>query len=132
MHTMNECTHTCCTQNTQQVKKCLSIKGAEDIINRPHSFEISTNVENMFFIADTEKVQDRFQEVTHNSINAMLHTGKGGLDQRSGARHRQALALAHRQRRTRLHQPIAASHRDTHVSDCLPCMLPLLTRYRAM
>lgn len=40
----------------QQVKKCLSIKGAEDIINRPHSFEVSTTVENMFFIADTEKV----------------------------------------------------------------------------
>lgn len=40
-----------------QVKRCLSIKGAEDIINRPHSFEISTTMENMFFIADTEKVR---------------------------------------------------------------------------
>jgi citrate lyase alpha subunit len=39
-----------------QVKKCLSIKGAEDAINKPHAFEISTTDYNMFFIADSDKV----------------------------------------------------------------------------
>lgn len=39
-----------------QVNKCLSIKGAEDTINKPFAFEISTHTESMFFIADTEKV----------------------------------------------------------------------------
>mmetsp|Transcript_16907 Transcript_16907/g.46670 ORF Transcript_16907/g.46670 Transcript_16907/m.46670 type:complete len:145 (+) Transcript_16907:1360-1794(+) len=37
------------------VNKCLSIKGAEDTINKPFAFEISTHAESMFFIADTEK-----------------------------------------------------------------------------
>jgi hypothetical protein len=40
-----------------QVKKCLSIKGAEDTINKPHAFEISTTDDNMFFIADGDKVR---------------------------------------------------------------------------
>lgn len=39
-----------------QVNKCLSIKGAEDTINKPHAFEISTTEANMFFIADSDKV----------------------------------------------------------------------------
>eukprot|EP00877_Chromochloris_zofingiensis_P002787 jgi/Chrzof1/12509/Cz06g36250.t1 len=38
-----------------EVKKCLSIKGAEDAINKPHAFEISTTEDNMFFIADSDK-----------------------------------------------------------------------------
>lgn len=38
------------------MKKCLSIKGAEDAINKPHAFEISTTDYNMFFIADSDKV----------------------------------------------------------------------------
>jgi hypothetical protein len=42
-----------------QVKKCLSIKGAEDTINKPHAFEISTTDDNMFFIADTDKVKGK-------------------------------------------------------------------------
>ena len=40
-----------------QVNKCLSIKGAEDTINKPNAFEISTHTESMFFIADTDKVR---------------------------------------------------------------------------
>mmetsp|Transcript_3204 Transcript_3204/g.5507 ORF Transcript_3204/g.5507 Transcript_3204/m.5507 type:complete len:148 (+) Transcript_3204:96-539(+) len=40
------------------VNKCLSIKGAEDTINKPCSFEISTHTESMFFIADTEKEKE--------------------------------------------------------------------------
>jgi hypothetical protein len=42
-----------------QVKKCLSIKGAEDTINKPHAFEISTTDDNMFFIADSDKARER-------------------------------------------------------------------------
>ena len=39
-----------------QVNRCLSIKGAEDILNKPHAFEVSTTDDSMFFIADTDKV----------------------------------------------------------------------------
>ena len=50
-----------CPQDTQprgivEVNKCLSIKGAEDAINKPHAFEISTTDQNMYFIADSDKV----------------------------------------------------------------------------
>lgn len=38
-----------------EVEKCLSIKGAEDVVNKPHAFEISTNSDSMFYIADTDK-----------------------------------------------------------------------------
>ncbi|GBF91699.1 hypothetical protein Rsub_04003 [Raphidocelis subcapitata] len=41
-----------------EVKKCLSIKGAEDTINKPHAFEISTVDDNMFFIADSDKEKE--------------------------------------------------------------------------
>jgi hypothetical protein len=41
---------------SRQVKKCLSIKGAEDAINKPHAFEVSTTDCSMFFIADSDKV----------------------------------------------------------------------------
>jgi hypothetical protein len=38
------------------VRRCLSIKGAEDAINKPFAFEVSTNEgESMFFIADSDK-----------------------------------------------------------------------------
>ena len=39
-----------------QINKCLSIKGAEDTLNKPFAFEISTSTENLFFIAESEKV----------------------------------------------------------------------------
>lgn len=39
------------------MNRCLSIKGAEDTINKPYAFEISTIDDSMFFIADSEKVQ---------------------------------------------------------------------------
>jgi len=41
-----------------EVRKCLSIKGAEDAINKPHAFEISTTDDNMFFIADSDKEKE--------------------------------------------------------------------------
>ena len=43
--------------STWQVNRCLSIKGAEDVLNKPHAFEISTVDNNMFFIADSDKVR---------------------------------------------------------------------------
>lgn len=55
------CTDACLTAGAlpKQVKKCLSIKGAEDAINKPHAFEISTVDDSMFFIADNDKVRPR-------------------------------------------------------------------------
>jgi hypothetical protein len=41
-----------------EVKKCLSIKGAEDAINKPHAFEVSTTDCSMFFIADSDKEKE--------------------------------------------------------------------------
>ena len=41
------------------VNKCLSIKGAEDTLNKPFAFELATsNFTSMFFIADTEKEKE--------------------------------------------------------------------------
>lgn len=40
------------------VNKCLSIKGAEDTVNKPFAFEVSTNNESMFFIAESEKEKE--------------------------------------------------------------------------
>lgn len=40
------------------VGKCLSVKGAEDALNKPCAFEVSTNVETMYFIADTDKEKE--------------------------------------------------------------------------
>ncbi|CAG9461373.1 unnamed protein product [Pedinophyceae sp. YPF-701] len=37
------------------VGKCLSVKGAEETINKPHSFEIAMPGGSQFFIADEEK-----------------------------------------------------------------------------
>ncbi|KAK9811317.1 hypothetical protein WJX72_001679 [[Myrmecia] bisecta] len=41
-----------------EVGRCLSIKGAEDAINKPHAFEISTQQTSMYFIADTDKEKE--------------------------------------------------------------------------
>lgn len=41
-----------------EVNKCLSIKGAEDILNKPHAFELSTTEDSMFFIAETVKEKE--------------------------------------------------------------------------
>ncbi|CAI5488315.1 unnamed protein product [Closterium sp. Naga37s-1] len=37
------------------VGRCLTIKGAEDVINRAHAFELSTSNDTLFFIADSDK-----------------------------------------------------------------------------
>lgn len=51
-----------------EVEKCLSIKGAEDIINKPHAFEISTNAESMFYIADTDKEKEEWINAVGRAI----------------------------------------------------------------
>mmetsp|Transcript_30100 Transcript_30100/g.64282 ORF Transcript_30100/g.64282 Transcript_30100/m.64282 type:complete len:100 (-) Transcript_30100:66-365(-) len=42
------------------ISRCLSIKGAEDVINRAHAFELSTHTETMFFIADSDKEKEEW------------------------------------------------------------------------
>ena len=42
------------------ISRCLSIKGAEDVINRAHAFELSTNSETMFLIADSDKEKEEW------------------------------------------------------------------------
>lgn len=60
LYVINVRTH---PQNTEprgvvEVNRCLSIKGAEDAINKPFAFEISTADTNMYFIADTDKEKE--------------------------------------------------------------------------
>lgn len=54
------------------VEKCLSIKGAEDVVNKPHAFEISTHSESMFYIADTDKEKVQIDNMDQNNINRAL------------------------------------------------------------
>ena len=58
-----------------QVNRCLSIKGAEDILNKPHAFEVSTTDDSMFFIADTDKVRLRAHGTCQLVCDHMQHWG---------------------------------------------------------
>ena len=40
------------------VATCLTVKGAEDILNKPNAFELSTRSDTMYFIADSEKEKE--------------------------------------------------------------------------
>lgn len=40
------------------VHRCLSVKGAEDALGRPHAFELSTADDAMFFIADSDREKE--------------------------------------------------------------------------
>lgn len=40
------------------VASCLTVKGAEDILNKQYAFELSTRNETMYFIADSEKEKE--------------------------------------------------------------------------
>ncbi|MEW5299144.1 MAG: hypothetical protein WDW38_005036 [Sanguina aurantia] len=63
------------------VNKCLSIKGAEDSINKPNSFEISTMESSQFFIADSDKEKEDWI----NSIGrAIVKHSKSLLDNDRG------------------------------------------------
>eukprot|EP00897_Mesotaenium_endlicherianum_P008994 jgi/Mesen1/8122/ME000437S07217 len=50
------------------VSSCLTIKGAEDLLNRPYAFELSTNQETMFFIADNDKEKEDWINSVGRSI----------------------------------------------------------------
>ncbi|GBG69057.1 hypothetical protein CBR_g3755 [Chara braunii] len=50
------------------VNSCLTIKGAEETINKPHAFELSTSVETMYFIADSEKEKEDWINSVGRSI----------------------------------------------------------------
>ena len=50
------------------VNRCLSVKGAEDALGRPHAFEVSTPDDAMFFIADT----DRDKEYWINAVGRAI------------------------------------------------------------
>jgi len=43
------------TRGVIDVGKCLSVKGAEDIINKANGFELSTRTETKYFVADSSK-----------------------------------------------------------------------------
>lgn len=64
----------------------MSIKGAEDAINKPHAFEVSTTDCSMFFIADSDKVGGRAVGLAcqplHVSVVALA--GKCGLARTGG------------------------------------------------
>ncbi|KAJ6964429.1 pleckstrin [Populus alba x Populus x berolinensis] len=50
------------------VGKCLTVKGAEDVLNKPYAFELSTSQETMFFIADSEKEKEEWINSIGRSI----------------------------------------------------------------
>ncbi|KAI4368884.1 hypothetical protein MLD38_017391 [Melastoma candidum] len=50
------------------VGNCLTVKGAEDVVNKPFAFEISTNQDTMFFIADSEKEKEEWINSIGRSI----------------------------------------------------------------
>ncbi|KAL9661516.1 hypothetical protein QQ045_026340 [Rhodiola kirilowii] len=40
------------------VASCLTVKGAEDVLNKPFAFEMSTSIDTMYFIADSENEKE--------------------------------------------------------------------------
>ena len=50
------------------VASCLTVKGAEDVLNRQFAFELSTPRETMYFIADSEKEKEEWINSIGRSI----------------------------------------------------------------
>nr|AFN53666.1 hypothetical protein [Linum usitatissimum] len=50
------------------VGQCLTVKGAEDVLNKPFAFELSTNNDTMYFIADSEKEKEEWINSIGRSI----------------------------------------------------------------
>ncbi|KAK8457690.1 hypothetical protein SEVIR_3G228600v4 [Setaria viridis] len=50
------------------VASCLTVKGAEDVLNRQFAFELSTPAETMYFIADSEKEKEEWINSIGRSI----------------------------------------------------------------
>lgn len=47
---------------------CLTVKGAEDVLNKQFAFELSTNRDTMYFIADTDKEKEDWINAIGRSI----------------------------------------------------------------
>ena len=68
------------------VNKCLSIKGAEDTLNKPFAFELATSsFASMFFIADSEKEKEDWINSVGRAIvkhsRSMLQDDRGDYTQ---------------------------------------------------
>uniref|UniRef100_A0ACD5WK79 Uncharacterized protein n=2 Tax=Avena sativa TaxID=4498 RepID=A0ACD5WK79_AVESA len=50
------------------VASCLTVKGAEDVLNRKFAFELSTPRETMYFVADSEKEKEEWINSIGRSI----------------------------------------------------------------
>ncbi|CAM0883632.1 unnamed protein product [Alopecurus aequalis] len=50
------------------VATCLTVKGAEDVLNRKFAFELSTPRETMYFVADSEKEKEEWINSIGRSI----------------------------------------------------------------
>ncbi|PIA59350.1 hypothetical protein AQUCO_00400321v1 [Aquilegia coerulea] len=50
------------------VGTCLTVKGAEDVLNKQFAFELSTNSETMYFIADSDKEKEEWINSIGRSI----------------------------------------------------------------
>jgi len=50
------------------VGNCLTVKGAEDVLNKQYAFELSTSKETMYFIADTDKEKEDWINSVGRSI----------------------------------------------------------------
>ncbi|TXG65517.1 hypothetical protein EZV62_006792 [Acer yangbiense] len=46
------------TRGVIPVASCLTVKGAEDVLNKPYAFELSLRTETMYFIANSEKEKE--------------------------------------------------------------------------
>ncbi|KAK1299501.1 hypothetical protein QJS10_CPB14g01736 [Acorus calamus] len=72
------------------VGTCLTVKGAEDVIKRPFSFELSTSRETMYFIADSEKEKEDWINSIGRSIvqhsRSVTDSEVVDYDAKSGAR----------------------------------------------
>uniref|UniRef100_A0A0D6R1M5 PH domain-containing protein n=1 Tax=Araucaria cunninghamii TaxID=56994 RepID=A0A0D6R1M5_ARACU len=51
-----------------QVNTCLTVKGAEDVLNKQFAFELSTSRETMYFIADNDKEKEEWINSIGRSI----------------------------------------------------------------
>lgn len=69
-----------------QVSKCLSIKGAEDSLNKPHAFELSSPDSSMFFIADSDKEKEDWINAVGRAIvkHSRRWVREGALRRRAG------------------------------------------------
>ncbi|XP_044482085.1 pleckstrin homology domain-containing protein 1-like [Mangifera indica] len=53
-------THASTPRGVIPVGTCLTVKGAEDIVNKPYSFELSTGEYTMYFIAVSERAKEEW------------------------------------------------------------------------